>query len=77
MKTTAQTDAERDPVETLQERGFNVLGDGSAVIVIGRRGTIPLDRPTGAKDLQNPTTARRFDSAKEAVRVLAVNQVSR
>ena len=50
---------------------FGVVEDGgNAVIVIGKANEIPIDRPCGARDLISPTRARRFDSARVAVRAL-------
>lgn len=55
----------------LRERGFAAVEDsGTAVIVIGQRDQIPTDRVFSVFDLMVPTRARRFESAKEAVRVL-------
>lgn len=47
------------------------MPDGSAVIVVGPREKIPVDRPTDAADLMSATRARRFESLREAKAVLS------
>ena len=58
------------PIEKLRECGFSIVEDGGAIIVIGKRGTIPIDRPVGAIDLMRTTTARRFETAEIAADAL-------
>lgn len=64
-----------DFVSELRAGGFRLVEDGSAVIVIGSRERIPVDRPINARDLISPTRARRFESARIAVQVLLGAQV--
>jgi hypothetical protein len=61
---------ELDYTASLKARGFSIVEDGSAVIVIGKASEIPIDRAIGAFDLRSTTRARRFDSAKAAARTL-------
>lgn len=65
-------------MDRLRQHGFNVVEDsGSAVIVIGERERIPIDRPAGILDLMGDTRARRFNSIKDAVKVLCPDEDSK
>lgn len=70
MMTYELDDIELEVLLNLQARGLSVLPDGKAVIVIGPREKIPVDRPTDAHDLTSPTRARRFESLKSAKSIL-------
>jgi hypothetical protein len=51
------TMTEADYVRELQGRGFGVVADGSAVIVIGKSSEIPIERPVGAIGSAEPNAS--------------------
>lgn len=54
-------------IELLRARGFGVVEDGSAVIVISDN---ERQERIGIKYTDSPTIAKRYESAKQAVQIL-------
>ena len=71
MRISELDDNEKEILTGLHAQGFGVVPDGSAVIVVGPREKIPVDRPTDAADLMSATRARRFESLRAAQAVLS------